>query len=253
MIFSIPDIALGFLVLCRLSPVFFLFPVFSSKVVPNTIKVALSLFFTMIFVGVLPLEAPSFVTAISIMLSAFAEVLIGSLIGIASRLTFWIIELAGFIISQEMGLMMSTAMDPITNQNQSTISSLLYYLGIVIVFVTQTHHELIWGFARSLIYFPVGTEWLEFNSLNDLIFESARMFHVGVLMAAPFISINMLINLTFAILGRAAPKMNVFMVSFAVRILAGFFLLVSGCVLLAHYIERELGRIVPVIDKFLGG
>ncbi|MEM7674103.1 MAG: flagellar biosynthetic protein FliR [Verrucomicrobiota bacterium] len=253
MIFSISDISLGFLVLCRLGPVFFLFPVFSSKVVPTTVKLALALFFTMIFVGVLPLQAPALPSVVSVMLSGFAEILVGSFIGMASRLTFWIIELAGFIISQEIGLMMSSAIDPITNQNSSTIASVLYYFGIVIVFVTQTHHDLIRGFAHSLMYFPVGIEWLRLGSLKDLVYETSRVFHLGVLMAAPFISINMLINLTFAVLGRAAPKMNVFMVSFAVRILAGFFLLTSASILLAHYIERELGRIVPVITKFLGG
>ena len=149
--------------------------------------------------------------------------------------------------------MMSTSVDPITSQNQSTIASVLYYLGIVIVFITNAHHDLIWGFAQSLLYMPVGIEWLRLGSVDALVLETARVFYVGVLMAAPFISINLLINLVFAVLGRAAPKMNVFLVSFAVRILAGLFLLTTGCVLLAHYIERELGRIVPVMTNFLGG
>ena len=249
----IPDIALGYLVLCRLSPIFVLFPVFSSKVVPSKIKVALALFFTMTLVGVLPLDTPAFSSVISVILAGFAEILVGSLIGIASRITFWILELAGFIISQEIGLMMSTSMDPITNQNTSTVSSVLYYLGIVIVFITNAHHDLLWGFSQSLMYMPVGIEWLRLGSIDALVRETARVFFVGVLMAAPFISINLLINLVFAVLGRAAPKMNVFIVSFAVRILAGFFLLTTGCVLLAHYIERELSRIVPVINNFLGG
>ena len=253
MIFSIPDLSLGFLVLCRMSPIFVLFPVFNSRVVPTQIKVALALFFTMTMVGVLPLEAPAFPSVVSVILSGFAEILVGSFIGIASRLTFWILELAGFIISQEIGLMMSTSIDPITNQNTSTISSVLYYLGIVVVFITNAHHDLVWGFAQSLIYMPVGIEWLRLGSIDSLLIETSRVFYVGVLMAAPFISINLLINLVFAVLGRAAPKMNVFLVSFAVRILAGFFLLSTGCVLLVHYIERELGRIVPVINNFLGG
>lgn len=253
MIFSIPDLSLGFLVLCRLSPVFVLFPVFNSRVVPNQIKVALALFFTMTMVGVLPLDPPAFPSIVSVILAGFAEILVGSFIGIASRITFWILELAGFIISQEIGLMMSTSMDPITNQNTSTISSVLYYLGIVVVFITNTHHDLVWGFAESLLYMPVGIEWLRLGSIDALLIETSRVFYVGVLMAAPFISINLLINLVFAVLGRAAPKMNVFLVSFAVRILAGFFLLSTGCVLLVHYIERELGRIVPVINNFLGG
>ena len=167
MIFSIPDLSLGFLVLCRLSPVFFLFPVFNRRLFPTQIKVALALFFTMTMVRFFLWILPSSHSIVSVILAGFAEILVGSFIGMASRLTFWILELAGFIISQEIGLMMSTSMDPITNQNTSTISSVLYYLGIVIVFITNTHHDLVWGFAESLIYMPVGIEWLRLGSIDN--------------------------------------------------------------------------------------
>ena len=44
-------------------------------------------------------------------------------------------------------------------------------------------------------------------------------------MAAPILATNFVVTLSFAILGKAAPSMNVFSESFAARILVGMTLL----------------------------
>ena len=55
-------------------------------------------------------------------------------------------------------------------------------------------------------------------------------------MAAPFIALNFLVNISFAVLGKAVPKMNVFITSFAVRIMCGLPLLISSILLITAYI-----------------
>ena len=62
------------------------------------------------------------------------------------------------------------------------------------------------------------------------------------MIAAPFIALNFMINITFAILGKAAPKVNVFITSFAVRIIAGFTLLASSAALIVSYIVKKSGQ-----------
>jgi flagellar biosynthetic protein FliR len=44
-------------------------------------------------------------------------------------------------------------------------------------------------------------------------------------MAAPLLAINFIVTFAFAILGKAAPSINVFSESFSIRILAGMILL----------------------------
>ena len=211
------------------------------------------MFLTFTFVSNMRLEPVFFSSPMELVVAGFTEVVIGGLIGMASRMAFWAIEFAGFVISQEMGLMMAAGMDPLSGMQSSVVASALYYLGVLILFVTQAHHDLIWGFGETLVYLPAGVGWLEIDSPMALVAETARVFHIGFLMAAPFVAVNILINLVFSVLGRAAPKMNVFLVSFAVRILAGLSLLVTTSVLLAHYIDREIGRMTSVITQFLGG
>ena len=73
------------------------------------------------------------------------------------------------------------------------------------------------------------------------------MFVLGTLIAAPFIALNFLVNISFAVLGKAVPKMNVFMTSFAIRILSGLLLLVSSLLLITSYIIESSSRSVKVM------
>ena len=61
-------------------------------------------------------------------------------------------------------------------------------------------------------------------------------------MAAPLIAVNFIISLTFSILGKAAPTLNVFGESFAVRIVVGLTLLGLTLTLAAQLIIQTLTK-----------
>lgn len=71
----------------------------------------------------------------------------------------------------------------------------------------------------------------------------ARLLELALRMAAPFIAMNFVVTLGFSILGRAVPKMNVFIVSFALRSLLGLLLLASAGGLFVQYFSGVFNQL----------
>ena len=94
---------------------------------------------------------------------------------------------------------------------------------------------------------PIGQFLISKNPMEQFVQEVSRVFVIGTLMAAPFIALNFLVNVSFAVLGKAVPKMNVFMTSFSVRILGGLTLLVASLLLLTSYILDNSKRSAEVM------
>jgi flagellar biosynthetic protein FliR len=103
------------------------------------------------------------------------------------------------------------------------------------------------AFVLSFELLPIGSFFLTANPTAEFVDEVTHVFVLGTLIAAPFIALNFLINISFAVLGKAVPKMNVFMTSFAIRILSGLVLLVSSILLISSYIIDHSKRSVEVM------
>ena len=175
------------------------------------------------------------------------EVCIGLLLAMTVRMLFFAVELAGHLISYEIGLMASSSVNPLLGSSDSTITTLLYYFALLLFFITGMHYEVLKAFILSFDILPIGSFFLSANPTFEFVNEVSNVFVLGTLIAAPFIAMNFLINISFAVLGKAVPKMNVFMTSFAIRILSGLVLLVSSILLITSYVFDASSRSVEVM------
>ncbi len=239
MIMWVDELMLSLFVFIRAGTLLFAIPVFSGRLVPVPARLALALLLAII---VTPLLPPGFSpprTLVDVIFTGFQEMLAGLLMGMAVRIVFSTINFAGHIISTEMGLVMSSSVNPLSEGSSTTVGVRLFYFGTLVFLITGMHYEVIFAFVRSFGILPVGESVARAMAMDVLVRESSKIFLVGMQIAAPFIAVNFLVNLTFAVLGKAAPKVNVFMTSFAVRILTGFAILLATVGLIAHYIVRE--------------
>lgn len=251
MTLDLGEVVTPFLLLCRAGAFLYLIPPFSGRVVPKKIRLIIAL-------AVAILLAPSTAWSESLpshsmglVMACLGEVFVGLLMGFAVRLVFFAIEVGGEIISMEMGLMMTRAMDPFTNQQTSIISRLLYFFGIILFLAGGFHYVVLGAFAKSFHVVELGQGLMFQANLPEVVRQSARVFLIGAQMSAPLIAVNFVVTLTFAIMGKAVPKMNVLMASFSVRIWAGLTVFMMTLGLVVRYIYGMASEAPDTLLRFL--
>ena len=241
------QIVVWVLVFLRTGAFFLGIPLFAGKMIPVRIRTGFGLLLAILVNPLVPANLDIAYHFAGVIVLAINEVCIGLLLAMVVRMTVFAVELAGHLISYEIGLMASNSVNPLLGSSDSTISTLLYYFSLLIFFIIGLHYEVIKAFVFSFEILPIGAFFLKANPTVEFVEEVSNVFVVGTLMAAPFIALNFLINVSFAVLGKAVPKMNVFMTSFSIRILSGLTLLVSSLLLISSYIIDNGRRSVEVM------
>ena len=241
------EIVVWVLVLLRTGAFFLGIPLFAGRLIPVRMRMAFGLILSLLVNPLVPADlslAEHFAGAI---LLAMNEVCVGLMLAMMVRMVFFAVELAGFLISYEIGLMASNSVNPLLGSTDATLTSLFYYFSLLIFFVVGVHLDVMRAFVLSFEILPIGEFLLRSNPMVEYVREVSNVFVLGVLMAAPFIALNFIVNISFAVLGKAVPKMNVFITSFSVRIMCGFLLLISCLLLISSYIIEHSRRSVEVM------
>jgi flagellar biosynthetic protein FliR len=215
------DLTPWLLVFARVSAVLAVFPIFSMANIPVRVRIGLGALTAFLVTPLLPaLGAPPASLFGWIGLLAM-EVGVGLLLGFICRLIFYILEFAGSVAAMEMGLNLAASFNPFSSGRSEAPGLVLYNLGAVIFLSMDMHHWLLAALQRTYRLLPIGAAQLREALLVDVVGRTSHLFVLGLLMVAPVMAVVFLVNLVFAVLGRAVPQMNVFGESLAFRILGG--------------------------------
>ena len=239
------------LVFSRAGGLLALAPVFSGQTVPVIVRVALSFLLAWILVGLVPSPGPPPAHFLMILLAIAHEVMVGLLMGLASRFIMFAIEMTGQMMATEIGLMMSSSLDPISRAETSPVGIALSTFGAVIFLCSGAHHLMLLAFVRSFTLVPAAVGNFDPHVADLVVRESGKIFLLAVEMASPLIAINFLVHLALAILGRAAPSINAFLLSIPVQILAGLTLLGMILGLAARHMLSGFGEIPELMLRFI--
>ncbi len=244
------------LVFARVSALFAVFPVFTARNVPTQLRLALAVLTAFLIAPGLPPMTVATLSLPQFVLLMVKEVGVGVLFGFVARMTFYMLDVAGAIITQEMGLGMASTMNPFSESRSEAPGTILYYLAAVLFLALDLHHWLLVALQQSYRTLPAGGAGLSEALFTNVLGQTSRMFLIALLMAAPLIAVSFVFSLVFAVLGRAVPQMNVFTESFAIRTLAGLMVFGLSLNLMAQHISNWLRRLpqdVLNLAALLGG
>jgi flagellar biosynthesis protein FliR len=227
-------------------------PPFSGQAVPRQVKVGLSVLLALILTPLLPpIGAAAFGSTLGLAATLVGELAVGAVMGTAVRFTFAGIGMAGELSSIQIGLGMPAALDPHAQIQVTAVNNLLDQIAVLIFLAVGGHHHLLLGLVQSITLAPPLTVGFDGGTLEYLMGLFAAAFLLAVRLAAPVGAAMLVAMVALGLLNRAAPQVNVFMVSFALILCIGFLVLLVALPLLVSIIAASFRDLPGVLAGLL--
>jgi flagellar biosynthetic protein FliR len=240
-----------FLTLIRISVVLFLLPFFGGNSIPTLVKAALVLVLSLAVWPQLSFSGSLLpASGLGLALMIFGELILGLIMSLVINFLFAAIQFGGQIIGFQMGFAMVNVVDPITGVSNAVTAHFLYMCTMLTFLVLDGHLQLIAALGTSFKFIPPGGVLLTPRLSTHLLEYSSLMFILAIKIAAPVMAALFLVDLSLALISRAAPQMHVLLLGFPVKISVGFFFLGFLFTIMSTYISDFILE-MPLIYKTL--
>ena len=250
-ILSPNNIIIFMLIFTRVSGFFQTAPFFSTIQAPIITKMWFSaiiafIFFPLVVASkgfILPKDMVEFGILLAI------EFFVGFLIGFTANLIIEGVRMSGSILSIQMGLSMSEALDPATGVNATELSRLYIYLTILIFLATGAYQMLFIALFNSFSALPMGVfPIFDANIISTLVTLFAQVFKIAFGVALPIFSVLLISDILLGLMSKMMPQMNIYMVAIPVKIYIGVFLILAFLSATSTYLQEVIKNYIQAIN-----
>jgi flagellar biosynthetic protein FliR len=253
---SYPQIQLLLLVFLRVTTIVMSLPIFSGNNVPNMFKAGLALAVALVLFPVIDIDAvPLMDNWLLLTVGIVSEILMGLGIGLAIRLIMAGIQMAGQVSGFQMGLAIANIMDPATSMQTPILAQAFNLMAMLIFLAIDAHHWFFHAMVESFAIIPPFQFGLSPSFIGYLMEMGGKMFIIALKIGAPVIVALLLASVSFGLMARTVPQMNIFIVAMPLKIVVGLLFVVFSLPYLQPYL-RELfdtfgAGLVPLL-KLMG-
>lgn len=246
--FSYNNLEYFLLVMVRVTCFIYVAPFFSMSNTPRRVRIGLGILVTILLYQTIPHEALEYQTLLGYFIIVMKEAVAGLLIGFAANLCSTVVSFAGHIADMEMGLSMSSMLDPSTNQT-STISGIYYnYMVLIILMISGLEQYLLKALAETYTLIPVnGVIFKSDELMSEMVGFMSDYIVIGFRICLPIFAVMIILNAVLGVLAKVSPQLNMFAVGMQMKVLVGISILFLSTAMLpgaANFIYEQMKRMV---------
>lgn len=207
-------------ILLRVSSIVATMPILGNRTVPVRVKGGLSLMIVFLLFPFVELHISSS-DILPLALRMAGEIMIGVTIGLAGRLVFAGVQLAGQLAGFQMGFAIVNVFDPMTSTQVSIVAQFQYLLAMLVFLAVDGHHLFLYAIAESYRILPALGFHFSGELTQAIVELSTDIFIIAIKTGAPVIAMLLMISIGFGLIARTVPQINILIVGFPVKIAVG--------------------------------
>lgn len=233
----------------RISSMMMTMTLFGARYIPVRVRLYLSLAITFAVMPAIP-SMPDNIELVSYggFLILVQQIIIGVAMGLVTQFVTQTFVLVGQIIGMQSSLGFASMVDPANGQNTPLLGQFYLFLATLLFLATDGHLQMLNLVVMSFKSLPIG-QMLELASYRLLASWFGIMFSVSLAMSLAAIIALLTVNLSFGVMTRAAPQLNIFSLGFSFALLVGLLAcmyLLNG--ILPHYLNHWETAIDTICD-----
>jgi len=158
----------------------------------------------------------------------FGELLIGIALGVATNIVFDGVQMAGQVLSVQMGYSLVNILDPQTQVESTVMASFHQTIAMLIFLRLNVHFWILRAVVHSFDYLPPSSGHFGGAFTSAALEGGASVFAIGIQIAAPVLSATLLADVALGLLGKASPQLPLMLLGPAVKSMLGLVILISA-------------------------
>ncbi|RMF16429.1 MAG: flagellar type III secretion system protein FliR [Gammaproteobacteria bacterium] len=207
--------------LFRIASFLMVMPVIGTQIVSPRVRLVLALLITVVVAPQIkdvpaldPLSWPSLAIVVE-------QIFVGVAMGFCLLLLFQLFVVAGQAIAMQMGLGFASMVDPANGISVAALGQ-FYLMLVTLLFLSMNGHLVAFEvIIDSFEVLPIGAGGISQGGWGLIAGRMSWLFAGALMIALPAVTALLLVNISFGVMTRAAPQMNIFSIGFPVSVVLG--------------------------------